>query len=104
MKSVYIADPAVAAAYHVAPGEWVEVADDAEADWLIANKHAGTLEHPDALPTAGFVHPEAPNPFAPYPGEPAPKALSAPPAPPPSPPPPPRKILRRREEPTGIDE
>jgi hypothetical protein len=65
-QSLYIADPAVAAQYHVAPGEWVEIADDAEAAWLIANKHAGTLDHYTALPEAGFVHPEAPVPFVPY--------------------------------------
>jgi hypothetical protein len=66
MKTVYIADPEVAAAYHVAQGEWATIDDDAEADWLVANKHAATLAFPAGLPAAGFVHPDAPLPFVPY--------------------------------------
>lgn len=65
-KPIYITDPAVAAAYHVAPGEWAFVEDDAEADWLVDTKQGSDGHYGAALPAAGFVHPDAPQPFAAY--------------------------------------
>lgn len=92
-KAIYFTDPVVAAAYHVAQGEWASVEDDAEAAWLVDNHHGYSLDAQRALPAAGFVHPEAPLPFVPYGTEPAP-----------SPPPAPRRgILRRREEGTASE-
>jgi len=77
MKAVYIADPAVAASYHVDQGSWITVEDD-EADWLVTNHHAWGLDHTTAVPAAGYVDPAAPNPFVPYgttpPAAPAPRA------------------------------
>ena len=69
-RPVYIADPVVAAHYHVHPGEWSYVADDVEAIWLIANKHGYGLNNPTAVPAPYFVNPDAP-PFVPLP-DPAP--------------------------------
>jgi hypothetical protein len=86
-KSVYITDPVVAAAYGVHPGEWAFVADDAEAAWIVLNRHAFTLHHQDALPSAYYVDPSAPNPFVPFDPSPAP-------APSPSPAPRPRAAFR----------
>jgi hypothetical protein len=96
-KSIYIADPAVAAAYHVAQGEWASVPDD-EADWLVVNRHAYTLDRPAGLPAAGFVNPLAPLPFVPYSGGEI--------GPGPSPPDPPagRRVLRRAPPPKDADE
>jgi hypothetical protein len=85
-QSIYLADPAVAAAYYVAPGEWALVDDD-QAGWLVANRHGYTLARPGALPAAGFVNPLAPLPFIPYPG-----AIPGPSA---APPPVPRRLLKR---------
>ncbi len=68
-KSVYLTDPAVAEHYHAAPGTWAWVADDEEADWLIRTMQGYGLDAPRALPAAYFVHPESPQPFAPYQGQ-----------------------------------
>lgn len=65
--TLYITDPVVAAAYFIHPAEFVWVADDAEALWLLARNHAYTLAHPGALPAAYYVHPDAPLPFVPPP-------------------------------------
>jgi len=67
-QSIYLADPVVAAAYQVAPGEWAWIVDDAEADWLIVNRHGYTLARPVAVPAPYFVNPLAPLPFVPYAG------------------------------------
>jgi hypothetical protein len=58
--TLYITDPAVAAAYHAHPAEFVWVAEDAEALWLLSRHHAYTLAHNGALPPAYYVHPDAP--------------------------------------------
>jgi len=82
--AIYITDPAVATHYHVSPGEWATVDDDAEAQWLFDNFHA---YHADV----------AQNPFVPYAGPaPAPSPSPAPePSPPPAPEPPPPPAPRR---------
>lgn len=86
-QAIYIADPAVAAAYNVHPGEFAYVADQAEAAWLLSKRHGFSIEQRQALPAAFFVHPDAPLPFVAY-TAPAPPAPT-PPAPPPKPPAPP---------------
>ena len=84
--AVYITDPAVAAHYHVSPGEWATVEDDAEAQWLFDNRHAYHADVAQTLPAAYFVHPDAPVPFTPYTGAaPAPSPPPSPTPPPPSP-------------------
>lgn len=65
-KTLYITDPVVAAAYFIHPAEFVWVADNAEALWLLGRHHAYTLEHRGALPPAYYVHPDAPA-FVPFP-------------------------------------
>jgi hypothetical protein len=65
-QPIYITDPAVAAAYFVAPGEFAYVADDAEATWLLETHQGYPHEANRALPAPGFVHPQAPQPFVPY--------------------------------------
>ena len=62
-KPLFIADPLVAAHYNAHPGEWVHIADDAEADWLVEQRHAYGLN--GAIPSAGHVDPAAPA-FVPY--------------------------------------
>lgn len=76
-KATYLTDPVVAAAYHVAPGEFASVNDD-EADWLVANHHGYPIDGTRAMPAAGFVHPDAPLPFVPYAGGEAPPEGSQP--------------------------
>jgi hypothetical protein len=95
--AIYITDPAVATHYHVSPGEWATVDDDAEAQWLFDNFHAYHADVAQTLPAAYFVHPDAPNPFVPYAGPaPAPSPSPAPePSPPPAPEPPPPPAPRR---------
>lgn len=66
-QSIYFSDPVVAAAYHAHPGEWAYVAENAEALWLLANKHGYSLKHPTAVPAPPYVHPDAPLPFVPFP-------------------------------------
>ena len=90
-QAIYITDPVVAAHYHVHPGEFAWVADNAEAAWLIAQHHGYGLTHGSALPAAYYVHALAPLPFIPF-GTPPPTPSPPPPAPSPSPapsPPPP---------------
>jgi len=65
MSAVYISSPEVAAAYHVAPGEWATVNDEAEAAWLLLYRHGWSANAVDPLPAPGFVHPLAPA-FSPY--------------------------------------
>jgi len=84
-QSIYITDPAVAAAYTVHPGEWVWVDDEAEALWLLANRHGYSLAATQPVPAAYFVHPDAPLPFVPYAGPGPGPSPSPPPSPPPSP-------------------
>lgn len=100
---IFIADPVVATAYHVAPGEWADVADVNEADWLV-DTHQGYSIHDPVLPAPYFVHPDAPQPFEAYAPEPPPSPSPAPepspspspaPAPEPPPPPPPESPQRR---------
>jgi hypothetical protein len=93
-QPIYFTDPAVAAAYHVHPGEFATVADDAEAAWLVENFHGYDLAATGTPPPAAYyVHPQAPNPFVPYaiataPPPPEPPAPPPPEPPPPEPPPP----------------
>lgn len=92
-RSIYVADPAVADAYHTATGQWTYVFDDDEAAWLVASHHGFGTDQAAALPAAGYVHPDAPLPFEPYnpvpsrtsvqPGQ-APQASAATPPPPPA--------------------
>jgi hypothetical protein len=65
-QAVYITDPVVAAAYRVHPGEFADIADDLEAAWLMANRHAFSLNQRSALPAAYYVDVNAPLPFVPY--------------------------------------
>jgi hypothetical protein len=66
-KTLFITDPAVAAAYHVHPAEFVWIPGEGEAAWLVANHHAYPMNHPTPLPAAYYVHPGAPSPFVPFP-------------------------------------
>jgi hypothetical protein len=66
-KPIFITDPVVAAAYHVSPGQFADVALNAEADWLVANHHGYPLNYSTTLPAAYYVHPDAPLPFVPFP-------------------------------------
>lgn len=66
-QPIYLADPAVAAAYHVAPGTWVWVGDSNECAYLLDNHHGYGLANFNAVPAPYQVHPDAPA-FAPYPG------------------------------------
>lgn len=81
-KPIYLADPAVAAHYHVHPGEWAWIADNEEADWLLAQGHGYGIDNRKPVPSAYYVHPDAPLPFVPYA---APAPAPTPPAPVPSP-------------------
>ena len=64
--TLFMTDPVVAAAYFIHPAEFVWVADNAEAVWLLGNHHAYSLQHRGPLPAAYYVHPDAP-PFVPLP-------------------------------------
>lgn len=66
-KPIFITDPAVAAAYHVHPAQFVFVESDVEAEWLVANHHGYPLNNPTPLPAAYYVHADAPDPFVPFP-------------------------------------
>ncbi|HXD06916.1 MAG TPA: hypothetical protein VN680_12755 [Burkholderiaceae bacterium] len=66
-QPLYFTDPVVANAYHVHPAEFAYIDLDVEAQWLIDNHHAYPLNHPTTLPAAYYVHPDAPNPFVPFP-------------------------------------
>jgi len=64
--TLFITDPVVAAEYNVHPAEFVWVADNAEAVWLLGNHYAYSLQHRGPLPAAYYVHPDA-DPFTPFP-------------------------------------
>lgn len=90
-KPIFITDPVVAAAYHVHPGEFAYVALDAEASWLVTNRHGYGITQPLPLPAPYYVHPQAPLPFVPF--VPSGSTNPVPPPPPaPSPAPAPQTI------------
>jgi hypothetical protein len=87
-KPIYLTDPVVAAHYGVHPGEWANVADDNEADWLVDQHHGWPMDFPRPVPAPYYVDPAAPLPFAPYDPQPSPAPAPTParaPAPAPAP-------------------
>ena len=77
-QPIYITDPVVATAYFVSVGTFAWVGDDAEAAWLIETHQGYPHDGQRAMPAAGFVHPDAPQPFVPYGTAPPPEGGTVP--------------------------